>query len=166
MGFSCKPNIYVSWSTSELRVRLVLWNRSKASSKIFLLTVPRRCFFYGSFILFLSYFCYAFMRVYFWCSWLSFGMSNCEVVTFPLESWVRCGGWLYQFLIFALFVTLCMACFRVRPYARKGLISWIFCVMFNCVFVTFPFGILGQVWYLIVWISDLCRISYFHTHSW
>ena len=25
-------------------------------------------------------------------SWLSFVMSNCEVITFPLESWVRCGA--------------------------------------------------------------------------
>ena len=25
----------------------------------------------------------------------------CEFVTFPLVSWVRCGTWLYQFLIFA-----------------------------------------------------------------
>ena len=25
-SFSCQPNIYVSWSTSELRVRLALWN--------------------------------------------------------------------------------------------------------------------------------------------
>ena len=24
-------------------------------------------------------------------SWLSFLVSNCEFVTFPLESWVRCG---------------------------------------------------------------------------
>ena len=39
-------------------------------------------------------------------SWLSFVMSNCEVVTFPLVSWVRCGAWLYRFLIFALFLTL------------------------------------------------------------
>ena len=30
-------------------------------------------------------------------SWLSFVMSNCEVVTFPLVSWVRCGAPLYQF---------------------------------------------------------------------
>ena len=47
---SCKPNIYVSWSTSELRVRLVPKNRFKPSSKIFLLTVPRRYFFCGSFV--------------------------------------------------------------------------------------------------------------------
>ena len=25
-------------------------------------------------------------------SWLSFVMSNCELVTFPLVSWVRCGA--------------------------------------------------------------------------
>ena len=25
-------------------------------------------------------------------SWLMFVMSNCEVVTFPLVSWVRCGA--------------------------------------------------------------------------
>ena len=30
-----------------------------------------------------------------------------------------------------------------------------------CVFVTFPCGILGQVWYLIVLIPDLCHLSYF-----
>ena len=29
----------------------------------------------------------------------------------------------------------------------------------NCVCVTFPCGSLGQVWYLIVLIPDLCRIS-------
>ena len=25
-------------------------------------------------------------------SWLSFVMSNCDVVTFPLVTWVRCGA--------------------------------------------------------------------------
>ena len=35
MGLSCKPNIYVSWSTSEWRVRLAPLNRFKPSSKIF-----------------------------------------------------------------------------------------------------------------------------------
>ena len=38
-------------------------------------------------------------------SWLSFVMSYCEFVIFPLVSWVRCGAWLYRFLIFALFLT-------------------------------------------------------------
>ena len=30
-----------------------------------------------------------------------------------------------------------------------------------CIFVTFPCGILAQVWYSIVLIPDLCRLSYF-----
>ena len=42
--------------------------------------------------------------------------------------------------------------------AGKGLTSWLMFVMF---YVTFPCGILGQVWYLIKSIPDLCRLSYF-----
>ena len=42
--------------------------------------------------------------------------------------------------------------------AGKGLTSWLSFVV-NCMFVTFPFGILGQVWYLIVLIPDLCPLS-------
>ena len=34
-----------------------------------------------------------------------------------------------------------------------------------CIFVTFPCGILGQVWYLIVSFPDLCRLSYFTYRS-
>ena len=34
-------------------------------------------------------------------------MSNCEFVTFPLISSIRCGTWLYRFLIFATLLTLC-----------------------------------------------------------
>ena len=45
--------------------------------------------------------------------------------------------------------------------AGKGLFSWLSFVMFNCVFVTFPCGILGQGMYLIVLIPDLCHLSYF-----
>ena len=32
-----------------------------------------------------------------------------------------------------------------------------------CIFVTFSFGILGQVWYFIVSFPELCRLSYFNT---
>ena len=39
-------------------------------------------------------------------SWLSFVVFNCEFVTFPLVSCVRCGTWLYRFLIFAPLLTL------------------------------------------------------------
>ena len=44
--------------------------------------------------------------------------------------------------------------------AGKGLTTWLSFVMLNGVFVTFPCGIMGQVWYLIVSIPDLCPFYY------
>ena len=41
-------------------------------------------------------------------SWLSFVVSNCEFVTFPLVSWVKCDTKLYLFLIFAPLLTFLM----------------------------------------------------------
>ena len=41
--------------------------------------------------------------------------------------------------------------------AGKVRTSWLLLVMFT-VFVTFPCGILGQVWNLIVSFPDLCRL--------
>ena len=68
---------------------------------------------------------------------------------------------------FVLFLS-CVCCAFARLFicalwspAGKGLTSWLSFVMSNCVFVTFPCGILGQVWYLIVSIPDLCPLSYF-----
>ena len=49
--------------------------------------------------------------------------------------------------------------------AGKGLTFWLLFVMSNCDFVTFPSGILGQVWYLIVLIPDRCHLSYFKTFA-
>ena len=34
------------------------------------------------------------------------------------------------------------------------------CVVFSFVFVTFPYGVEGQVWYLIIAIPDLCLPLY------
>ena len=66
---------------------------------------------------------------------------------------------------------LCYLCFVLEMFiaalwspAVKGLSSWLLFVMFNCVFDTFPCGILGQVWYLIVSIPDICRLSNFHSN--
>ena len=42
--------------------------------------------------------------------------------------------------------------------AGKGLTSWLSFVIFNCVFVTFPCGMLGQVWYMVVSIPDFCHL--------
>ena len=74
----------------------------------------------------------------------------CECVTFPLVSWVRCGTWLYRFLIIAPLLTFmwivfvmyascwcvlcCCVCSLWSP-AGKGLTSWLSCLL--CC-VTFP----------------------------
>ena len=71
--------------------------------------VPHLKIFY---VLVLSCVCYVFVRV---CLYVLCGHllgkgwplgSRREFVYFPLVSWVRCGTWLYQFLIFAPFLTL------------------------------------------------------------
>ena len=47
------------------------------------------------------------------------------------------------------------------PFWKKALLWALVYVMFSCVFATLPCGVLGQVWYLIVAISDLCLLTYF-----
>ena len=48
----------------------------------------------------------------------------------------------------------------VTCWERANLLA-LWYVMFSCVFVTFPGGVLGQMWYLIVSIPDLCLLTYF-----
>ena len=49
--------------------------------------------------------------------------------------------------------------------AGKVLSSWLSCVWCFTVLVTFPCGVLGQVWYLIVYFSGLCLLTYFYCYS-
>ena len=46
--------------------------------------------------------------------------------------------------------------------AGKGLTAWLSFVMSNCEVVTFLFGMLGQVWCLIVSVPDLFPLSYLY----
>ena len=47
--------------------------------------------------------------------------------------------------------------------AGKGIAFWLSCVLCFIVFiVTFPCGVLGQVWYLIALIPDLCLLTNFN----
>ena len=71
--------------------------------------------------------------------------------------------------IFYVFSVLCLLCLCVRLFlctlwlpAGKGLTSWLSFVVSNCelLFFYFPIGILGQMWYLIVSIPDLCTLNY------
>ena len=52
---------------------------------------------------------------------------------------------------------LCLATIVVTCWERADLLALLY-VMFYCVFVTFPYGVLGQVWYLIVSIPALCLL--------
>ena len=62
-------------------------------------------------------------------------------------------------LLWIIFVT-CVSCLSgilsclFLADAGKGLSLALLNVTFSCVFVTFPDGVLGQVWYLIVSIPD------------
>ena len=52
----------------------------------------------------------------------------------------------YLCLVFVVFVMLLRQFIAALwSLAGKGLTSWLLFVMFNCVFVTFPCGILGHV---------------------
>ena len=46
----------------------------------------------------------------------------------------------------------------VTCWERSDLLALLY-VMFSCVFATFPYSGLGQVWYLIVSIPGLCLLS-------
>ena len=50
-------------------------------------------------------------------------------------------------------------CLVVICWERADLLALVGDVYYN--FVTFPCGILGQAWYLIVSFPDLCCLSYF-----
>ena len=97
---------------SYLQKFLVPWNRFEPSSKIFLLAVPRRYFFCGSFVFFVSCVSHAFASVH--------------------------------------------CCLVVTCWERADLLTLVGDVY--CIFVIFPCGILGQVWYLIVSFPDLCLL--------
>ena len=67
--------------------------------------------------------------------------------------------------LLCFFSVLCFLCLFARLFicalwssAGKGLTFWLSFVVSNC---HFPICILGQVWYLIVSIPDLCTLAYF-----
>ena len=65
---------------------------------------------------------------------------------------------------------LCLLCLCARLFicalwspAGKGLTSWLSFVV-STVSFHFPIAILGQVWYLIVSIPDLCTLTYLYSN--
>ena len=64
---------------------------------------------------------------------------------------------LFMSCVFHAFASV-HCCLVVTCWERADLLALV-CDVRLC-FVTFPCGILGQMWYLIVWIPDLYRLSY------
>ena len=54
------------------------------------------------------------------------------------------------YAVLSVFCSLVMTCLE-----RAELLA-LFCVVLSCIFVILPYGVLGQVWYLIASIADLC----------
>ena len=70
---------------------------------------------------------------------------------------------LFVICVSCLSLSYCHVCFLrllVTCWERSDLLA-LLCVMFPCVFVILLYGVLGQVWYLIVSISDLCLLPNF-----
>ena len=57
------------------------------------------------------------------------------------------------FHVYLCYAVLSVPCSLV---ITRAVLLTLLCVVFSCVFVTFPYGVPGQVWYLIVSIPDLC----------
>ena len=58
--------------------------------------------------------------------------------------------WVFFYFVFDFAILSCLCHAALWSLARKSLAYRLSCiVMFSCVFVTFPYGILCQVWYLI-----------------
>ena len=70
--------------------------------------------------------------------------------------------WVLCFFCLVFVMPLCASvylCLVVTCWERADLLALI-CGVYLWVW-HFPFGILGQVWYLIVSIPDLCTLTYF-----
>ena len=67
----------------------------------------------------------------------------------------------FGYLCFMFVMISCLFIAALWSPAGKGLTLAVLYLMFSCVFVTFPFCVLRQVWYMIVLIPDLCLLTYF-----
>ena len=61
-------------------------------------------------------------------------------------------------------INLSMTCCLVVTCWKRADLLALVCDVY-CVFVTYSYGIRGQVWYLIVSIPDLCWLSYFYAYA-
>ena len=81
------------------------------------------------------------------------------LLTVPRQC-IFCGSFLlFMFCVCHAFLSV-HSSIVVTFWERANLLALLY-VMFSCVFITFPCGVLGQVWYLIVSIPDICLLTFF-----
>ena len=91
------------------------------------------------------------------------GMQCYRIIFFTDHSKAVLLLWiLLLFMFHVCHAGMSVHCSLVVTYWERADILVLLYVMFSCVFVTFPCGVLGQVWYLIVLIPDLCLLPSFH----
>ena len=61
----------------------------------------------------------------------------------------------------SLYCKMPVPCSHVATCWERADLLALWCIMFFRVFITFPYGVLGQMWYLIVLLPDICLLSYF-----
>ena len=97
---------------------------------------------------------------FFWCQKLTV-TCECDFSYFLTD---RSNAVLFGNCVMCLHLLYCLVCFlqRCGHLLGKGkpLVS-LLCEAFLCVLFAFPYGVLCQVWYLIVLIPDICLLLYF-----
>ena len=68
---------------------------------------------------------------------------------------------LFMFQVCLYYIVLTVPCSLVITCWERPDLLALLCVMLSCVFVTNPYGVSGQVWYLIVSIPHLSLLLYF-----
>ena len=94
------------------------------------------------------------------CFWLSFLKHVSSLLIISIHLWIICV--FFESCVSHAFASV-HGCLVVTCWERADLLALVGDVY--CIFVTFPCGILGQVWYLIVSFLDLCRLSYIYNDT-
>ena len=68
----------------------------------------------------------------------------------------------YVSCFFLCYAVLIVPCSIFITCLERVYLLTLLCVVFSYLFVTFQYGVLGQVWYLMVSIPDLCLPLYFN----
>ena len=64
------------------------------------------------------------------------------------------------FAICVLFISSILSCLIFAANWECADLLALSYVMFSCVFVTFSYNVRSQVWYLFVWIPDICLLIF------